>query len=216
VAQESSPQPGRPYPPPPASEAFWPAQATILAAIGLQVALPERLTAGPTWLIPALEGALLIGMFLATPKQLEHEHPRRRRVALGLTAFVTAANIYSLGALTHYLLHHGSPNGRELIVAGVTRHSLVSGASDPRYYSTLYWTLALFFVEVWLLTAISGLTVGKRLLGIRVIRTNGGVPGFGWALLRTILLLCVVPPLLADRDLRGLHDRATDTIVVRL
>ena len=104
----------------------------------------------------------------------------------------------------------------ELIVAGVTRHSLVSGASDPHYFSALYWTLVLFFVEVYLLTAISGLTVGKRLLGIRVIRTNGGVPGFGWALLRTILLLCVVPPLLADRDLRGLHDRATDTIVVRL
>ncbi len=42
---------------------------------------------------------------MATPSQLEHEHPRRRRVALGLTALVTAANIYSLGALTHLLLH---------------------------------------------------------------------------------------------------------------
>src|ERR1700726_2613441 len=51
VAQESSPQPGRPYPPPPASEPFWPAQATVLAAIGLQVSLPPRLTVGPSWLI---------------------------------------------------------------------------------------------------------------------------------------------------------------------
>ncbi len=120
MAQESSPQPGRPYPPPAASEPFWPAQATILAAIGLQVALPARLTVGPSWLIPALEGALLIGMFLATPKQLEREHPRRRRIALGLTAFVGAANIYSLGALTHFLLHTKiAPNeGRLLIVAG--------------------------------------------------------------------------------------------------
>jgi uncharacterized membrane protein len=120
VAQESSPQPGRPYPPPAAAEPFWPAQATILAAIALQLALPERLTVGPSWLIPALEGALLVGMFLATPKQLEHEHPRRRRVALGLTAFVTAANIYSLGALTHFLLHTGLTRneGRLLIVAG--------------------------------------------------------------------------------------------------
>ena len=104
----------------------------------------------------------------------------------------------------------------ELIVAGITRHSLLSGASSPNYFTTLYWTLVLFFVEVYLLTAISGLTVGKRLLGIRVIRTNGGTPGFGWALLRTVLLMFVVPPLLADRDLRGLHDRATDTIVVRM
>jgi uncharacterized membrane protein len=119
VAHEASALPGRPYPPPPAAEPFWPAQATILAAIGLQLLLPARLTVGPTWLIPALEGALLIGLAMATPKQLEHEHPRRRRVALGLTAFVSAANIYSLAALTHFLLHHEVATGRRLIIAGV-------------------------------------------------------------------------------------------------
>jgi hypothetical protein len=119
VAQESVQLPGRPYPPPPATEPFWPAQVTILAAIVLQVALPARLTVGPSWLIPSLEGALLIGLFISTPNQLEHEHPRRRRVALGLTAFVSAANVYSLGALTHYLLHHTVGNGRELILSGV-------------------------------------------------------------------------------------------------
>jgi uncharacterized membrane protein len=119
VAQESSPQPGRPYPPPAAAEPFWPAQATILAAIALQLALPERLTAGPSWLIPSLEAALLLGMSMATPRQLEQEHPRRRRVALSLTAFVTAANIYSLGALIHLLLHGKISNGHELIISGV-------------------------------------------------------------------------------------------------
>ena len=51
---------------------------------------------------------------------------------------------------------------------------------------------------------------------MRVIRTDGGRPGFGWAALRTVLLLCVVPRLLTDRDLRGFHDRASDTIVVRM
>jgi len=45
---------------------------------------------------------------------------------------------------------------------------------------------------------------------------DGGRPGFVWALLRTVLLLFVIPPLLTDRDLRGLHDRASDTIVVRM
>jgi uncharacterized membrane protein len=127
VAQESAryaggpspPLPGRPYPPPPAPEPFWPAQLTILAAIGLEVALPSRLTVGPSWLIPSLEGVLLIGLFLATPKVLEHEHPRRRRAALALMAFVGAANVYSLGALTHFLLHHKVGSGRELILSGV-------------------------------------------------------------------------------------------------
>ena len=79
-----------------------------------------------------------------------------------------------------------------------------------------FWTIVVFAVEVYVLTATTGFTVGKRLLGIRVIRTNGGPVGFGWALVRTAILLTVVPPLLTDRDLRGLHDRASDTIVVRL
>jgi uncharacterized membrane protein len=124
VATEASPPPrpaqaGRPYPPPAAAEPFWPAQLTVLAAIAIQLLLPKRLTVGPAWLVPGFEAALLIGMFVVTPNQIEDEHPRRRRIALGLTAFVSVANIYSLGALTHYLLHHEVSQGRELIGAGV-------------------------------------------------------------------------------------------------
>jgi hypothetical protein len=79
-----------------------------------------------------------------------------------------------------------------------------------------FWTIAIFAVEVYVLTATTGFTVGKRLVGIRTIRTNGGLVGFRWALVRTAILLAVIPPLLTDRDLRGLHDRASDTIVVRV
>jgi uncharacterized membrane protein len=107
------------YPPPPAPEPFWPAQGTILAAIALQLALPERLTVGPSWLIPALEGVLLVGMFFATPNMLEREHPRRRAAAIGLMAFVGAANIYSLVELIRFLLHHNVTNGRGLIFSGM-------------------------------------------------------------------------------------------------
>jgi hypothetical protein len=79
-----------------------------------------------------------------------------------------------------------------------------------------FWTIAVFAIEVYMLTALTGSTVGKRLVGIRVIRLSGGPVGFGWALVRTAILLTVVPPLLTDRDLRGLHDRASDTVVVRI
>jgi uncharacterized membrane protein len=109
----------RPYPPPGDSEPFWPAQLTVLAAIVVQVLLPARLSAGPDWLVPSLEGALLVGMFVVTPNVIEEEHPRRRRISLSLTAFVSLANIFSLGALTHLLLSHTVSDGRALIVAGV-------------------------------------------------------------------------------------------------
>jgi uncharacterized membrane protein len=91
----------------------------VLLAIALQLLLPPRLTVGPTWLIPLLEGVLLVGLMIASPRQLERPHTRRRAFATSLIAFVSAANIYSLALLTHYLLHHGTPNGRRLIVAGV-------------------------------------------------------------------------------------------------
>jgi uncharacterized membrane protein len=111
---------GRAYPPPRAGEPLWPAQATLLAAIGLQLLLPDRLTVGPTWLIPALEGALLVGLFLASPGRLERDHPRRRSVAIGFIALVSAANVFSLAELTHHLLHAKEPtNGRELIISGM-------------------------------------------------------------------------------------------------
>ena len=72
-----------------------------------------------------------------------------------------------------------------------------------------------FSVEVYLLTALTGFTVGKRLLGLRVARLDGKPVGLLWSLVRTILLITVIPPLVSDRDLRGLHDRAANTIVIR-
>jgi uncharacterized RDD family membrane protein YckC len=102
-----------------------------------------------------------------------------------------------------------------LIASSIVRHN-VFAAGDAHYEQAQLLTLLLFIVEVYLLTAISGLTVGKRLLGLRTIRTDGSRPGFKWAALRTLLLVCVVPACLTDRDLRGMHDRASDTIVVRL
>ena len=103
-----------------------------------------------------------------------------------------------------------------LIASSITGHALFGGAGDKHYFAAQYAPLGLFVLEVYLLTAVSGLTVGKRLLRMRTIRTDGGAPGFKWAAVRTLLLLFVVPACLTDRDLRGLHDRAANTIVVRM
>ena len=77
------------------------------------------------------------------------------------------------------------------------------------------WTLVFFAAEIWLLTGLTGFTLGKRLLGIRVARLDGQPVGLLSSLIRTVLLLLVVPPLALDRDLRGLHDKAARTIVIR-
>ncbi len=102
-----------------------------------------------------------------------------------------------------------------LIASSIVGHN-VFAVTDAHYQDANVIALLIFAVEVYLLTSVSGLTVGKRLLRIRTIRTDGSAPGFKWAALRTLLLLFVIPACLSDRDLRGLHDRAADTIVVKI
>jgi hypothetical protein len=101
---------------------YWPAQLCVLGAILLQIRLTAKVTVGPTWLLPSLEGALLIGLAATTPRgRVDEDHRVRRRVAIGLIALVTAANAASLYLLTHELLN--SPkhvaNGHALILSGV-------------------------------------------------------------------------------------------------
>lgn len=93
---------------------------------------------------------------------------------------------------------------------------VIAGAITGSLLTTKLWTVAIFAAQDYLLTAMLGLTVGKRLFGIRVTRLDGRGPGFGWAAVRTLLLIAVVPALLSDRNLRGMHDRAADTVVVRI
>jgi uncharacterized RDD family membrane protein YckC len=83
-------------------------------------------------------------------------------------------------------------------------------------HTAQYWTIVAFAAEVWLLTALTGFTVGKRFVGIRVARLDGKPVGFWWALVRTVLLIALIPPLVNDGDLRGLHDRAANTVVIRV
>ena len=117
----------------------------------------------------------------------------------------------------------GLPETGPRSVAGVGRRIgalfidwLLSMIIAVAAFHSQYWTIVVFGVEVYLLTALTGFTIGKRLLGIRVVRLDGKPVGFWWALLRTVLLLAVVPPLVFDRDLRGLHDKAAETIVIRI
>jgi uncharacterized membrane protein len=110
--------PGKSYPPPGRPEPMWPVHATVLVAIALQLVLPTRVTAGPPWLGPALEGALLAALVVALPNRVEAEDHRRRTASMTLTGLVSALNITSLVLLVNDLLASHSPVGRNLIVAG--------------------------------------------------------------------------------------------------
>lgn len=83
------------------------------------------------------------------------------------------------------------------------------------FQQVAYWNVAVFFVEVSVLTALIGRSAGQRICGIHIARLDGRPVGFGRALVRTTLLCLLIPALIWDRDFRGLHDRAAGTVALR-
>ena len=78
------------------------------------------------------------------------------------------------------------------------------------------WSLLSFGVLTVAFLAVAGQTPGMRLLGLRLAHSRPGQRLALWrAVVRTGLLILLVPALLVDADGRGLHDRLTGTAVVR-
>jgi hypothetical protein len=96
-------------------EPFWEAQLAVLVAVVLYVALPTKLTVGPRWFVPSLEGILLFALAISTPYRHHTQAPVRRRMSIVLIAIVTAANFTAEGLLVHYLLKGGQSGGRSLV-----------------------------------------------------------------------------------------------------
>jgi hypothetical protein len=113
---------------------FWEPQLVVACAIGLQLSLSQEVTVGPSWLIPSLEGALLIGLVIASPHPNVRHSPVRRHVAIGMIGFVSAANIVSLVLLSHRLLQGGKENGHALILSGI-----VLWCTNVLLFGLWYW-----------------------------------------------------------------------------
>ncbi|HEY5120431.1 MAG TPA: hypothetical protein VII84_02540 [Acidimicrobiales bacterium] len=102
----------------PRAEPRWPASLALLACAGLYLILPNRLTVGPSWLLP-----ILIALPLIPLSARRHRHPDEsphiRRITLTLIGLVTLANITSMALLVHHLLSAQVTHGRNLIYAAI-------------------------------------------------------------------------------------------------
>lgn len=77
-------------------------------------------------------------------------------------------------------------------------------------------TTAVFYVEIVLFTFLLGSSFGQKLLSMRVVNLNGGRLSLWRIMLRTLLILLVIPALVMDSDGRGLHDRIVGSRVIRV
>ncbi|MCW2496760.1 RDD family protein [Jatrophihabitans sp.] len=79
------------------------------------------------------------------------------------------------------------------------------------------WSLIPFALDYIVGMLVAGRTLGMYFCGLRIIRVDDqSQPVNPWrAVLRTFLLMLFVPAVVWDKDGRGLHDRYSDTAVVR-
>jgi len=116
---------------------IWHVQLIILLAIGLQISLPDRFSAGPRFALPILETILLLSLTTSS---------RRIRVVRGFITRINTllvlfligiGNIYALQRLSHDLLIGGKiSNGHELI-----RTSINIYLTNVIVFALLYWEL---------------------------------------------------------------------------
>lgn len=76
-------------------------------------------------------------------------------------------------------------------------------------------TLTVFAaVQVLFLPTLGG-SPGHRLLGLRLEIVGGGWVGLWRPIVRTLLLVLVIPAVIWDPDQRGLHDKAVGAVLLR-
>ena len=85
-------------------EPRWPVTLSVLAAVVLQTLLPNQLRFLPRGVIPALEGALLVGLIVANPVRIERRSRVVRLASIVLIVLITIANATSAVLLIRAIL----------------------------------------------------------------------------------------------------------------
>ena len=117
---------------PPQAASRWSAVIGLLAFISLYLVLPERLTLGPTWLIPALALLLLVTAVISNRAGLG---TLNFTIGIALLLVVTVAEIWSL-----WVLIAGLPIKRQL-PAELLRSAAALWFSNILVFASWYWRL---------------------------------------------------------------------------
>jgi uncharacterized membrane protein len=115
---------------------FWPAQLTVAIAIALNFVLSDSVRVGPNWVLPSIEGALLVALVVVAPARVTTHSRGRRAFGLTVVAVVSLANVVSLSLLVHYLVNGGAAGGSRLILSGAALW-----VTNVLLFSVWYWEM---------------------------------------------------------------------------
>ncbi|SDU49418.1 hypothetical protein [Gordonia westfalica] len=122
----------------PRAEQRWTASAFVLAAMAVPFLLPARYSAGTDWLLPAVEGAVLLTLIIVDPGRIDRPGRWVRALSIALVIAIAASAAWGSGRLVWDLLH-GNPqttNADELLISGALVWSQTVLA-----FGFLYWEL---------------------------------------------------------------------------
>jgi hypothetical protein len=121
----------------PHGEPRWPSVTAVAITVVIQLLLPETLVLQPSWLLPAVELALLVALVAANPVRIERGHPALRLLGLCLVGAMTLANTASAILLIEHLLSgQGMTDARTLLGSGAAIY-----ATNIIAFGLWYWEL---------------------------------------------------------------------------
>ena len=116
---------------------LWHVYITIVAAIILQLSLPESFAAGSRYFLPILEVIFLLVLAATNSRFLFVKHVIRRINSVFILALVAFGNIYALQRVSTELLAGGRiSNGHALILAAINIY-----LTNVIVFALLYWLI---------------------------------------------------------------------------
>jgi hypothetical protein len=91
----------------PRGEHRWPVLGMLAVASVLPLFLPERLTLGPRWLLPTIEGALLVAVAVTDPGRIDQRSRHVRSLRLTLICVLAGGTAFATGHLINELIRGG-------------------------------------------------------------------------------------------------------------
>lgn len=84
------------------------------------------------------------------------------------------------------------------------------------FKSAPFADLAIFAVTQMIFVGVTGHSIGHRTMRLQVQGMDGKAITPLKGIVRTLLILLVIPVLISDADQRGYHDKIGDSILVRI
>lgn len=114
----------------------WPAALAVVAAIGLQLMLPNPVVPQARYVLPVVELVVLIGLVAVNPFRIDRESAALRVASLVLTGLVVLANAWSVVLLVGELVA-GRPQTPAQLLAGGGAIWLINVLA----FALVYWEL---------------------------------------------------------------------------